>query len=120
MVWIAPGFNSFWVGGPSFSARSGAAISGTECMVPQSFAARGNRSYPKFCAVTGGLSYPIFMPKPSTHCMHDSGSILPHIRRNVLTDNQMPRIKYNYYISNVSKDYDESQWNGIAEDSITP
>jgi hypothetical protein len=26
----------------------------------------------------------------------------------VLTDNQMSRIKYNYYISNVSKDYDDS------------
>jgi hypothetical protein len=31
----------------------------------------------------------------------------------VFTDNQMSRIKYNYYIDNVSKDYDDSQakWN---------
>jgi hypothetical protein len=38
----------------------------------------------------------------------------------VFPDKQMSRIKYNYYISNVSKDYDDSQWNEIAEDSITP
>jgi predicted HAD superfamily Cof-like phosphohydrolase len=38
----------------------------------------------------------------------------------VFTDNQMSRIKYNYHISNVSKDYDDSQRNGITEDSITP
>jgi hypothetical protein len=32
----------------------------------------------------------------------------------------MSRIKYNYYINNVSMDYDDSQWNGTAKDSITP
>jgi hypothetical protein len=41
--------------------------------------------------------------------MHDTGSIIPHIRPKVFTDNQMPRIKYNYYINNVSKDKDDSQ-----------
>jgi hypothetical protein len=66
------------------------------------------------------LSYPVFMPKPSTHRMHDPGSIVPHIQPKVFTDNQMSRIKYNYYINSVSKDYDDSQWNGIVEDSITP
>jgi hypothetical protein len=66
------------------------------------------------------MSYPIFMSKSSTHHMHDPGSIVPHIRSKVFTDNQMPRIKYNYYISNVSKDYDDSQRNGTTEDSITP
>jgi hypothetical protein len=35
------------------------------------------------------LSYPVFMPKPSTHRMHDPGSNVPHIRPKVLTDNQM-------------------------------
>jgi hypothetical protein len=50
------------------------------------------------------LSYPVFMPKPSTHRMHDPGSIVPHIRPKVFTDNQMSRIKYNYYINNVSTD----------------
>jgi hypothetical protein len=35
------------------------------------------------------LSYPAFMPKPSTQRMHDPGSIVPHIRPKVLTDNQM-------------------------------
>jgi hypothetical protein len=29
--------------------------------------------------------------------------------QKVLTDNQMSRIKYNYYIDNVSKDKDDSQ-----------
>jgi hypothetical protein len=66
------------------------------------------------------LSYPIFMPKPSTHRMHDPGSIVPHIRPKAFTDNQMSRVKNNYYISNVSKDYNDSQWNGTVEDSITP
>jgi hypothetical protein len=66
------------------------------------------------------LSYPFFMPKPSTHRMHDPGTIVPHIRSKVFTDNQMSCIKYNYYINSVCKDYDDSQWNGIVEDSITP
>jgi hypothetical protein len=35
------------------------------------------------------LSYPIFMPKLSTHRMHDPGSIVSHIRPKVLTGNQM-------------------------------
>jgi hypothetical protein len=66
------------------------------------------------------LSYLIFMPKASTHRMHDPRSIVPHILPKVFTDNQMSRIKYNYYLSSVSKDYDDSQWNEIVEDSITP
>jgi hypothetical protein len=37
----------------------------------------------------GQLSYPIFMPKRSTHRMHDLGSIVPQIRPKVLIDNQM-------------------------------
>jgi hypothetical protein len=49
------------------------------------------------------------MPKPGTHRMHVPGSIIPHIRPKVFTDNQMSRIKYNYYINNVSKDRDDSQ-----------
>jgi hypothetical protein len=52
--------------------------------------------------------------------MHDPGSIVPHKWPKVFTDNQMSRIKYNYYISNVSKDYDDFQRNGIMEDSIIP
>jgi hypothetical protein len=52
--------------------------------------------------------------------MHDPESIVPHIRPKVFTDNQMSRIKYNYYINSVSKDYDNSQRNGITKDSITP
>jgi hypothetical protein len=35
------------------------------------------------------MSYPVFMPKLSTHRMHDPGSIVSHIRPKVLTDNQM-------------------------------
>jgi hypothetical protein len=60
------------------------------------------------------------MSKPSTHRMHDPGSIVPHIRPKVFTDNQMSQIKYNYYINSVSKDYDDFQWNRTAEDSIIP
>jgi hypothetical protein len=67
------------------------------------------------------LSYPVFTPKLSTHHMPDPGSIVPHIQPKGFTDNQMSRIKYDYYyINSVSKDYDDSQWNEIAEDNITP
>jgi hypothetical protein len=66
------------------------------------------------------VPYPVFMPKPITHRMYDPGSIVPHIRSKVFTDKQMSRIKYNYYTNSVSKDYDDSQRNGTAEDSITP
>jgi hypothetical protein len=53
------------------------------------------------------LSYPVFIPKPGTHRMHDPESIVPHIWPKVFTDNQISRIKYDYYyINNVSKDYD--------------
>jgi hypothetical protein len=66
------------------------------------------------------LSYPVFTPKPCTQRMHDPGSIVPYIRSKVFTNNQMSRIKYDYYyINSVSKDCDNSQRNGIAEDSIT-
>jgi hypothetical protein len=41
--------------------------------------------------------------------MHDPGSIVSHIRLKVFIDNQKSRIKYNYYINNVSEDYDDSQ-----------
>jgi hypothetical protein len=37
----------------------------------------------------GNLSYPVFMPKPSTHQMHDPGSNVPHIRPKGFTKNQM-------------------------------
>jgi hypothetical protein len=68
-----------------------------------------------------GASYPVFVSKSSTHRMHDPGSIVPHIRSKVFTDNQMSRIKYNcYYMNSASKDYGDSQRNRTAEDSITP
>jgi hypothetical protein len=41
--------------------------------------------------------------------MHDLRSIVPHILPKEFTDNQMSRIKYNYYINNVSNDCDDSQ-----------
>jgi hypothetical protein len=66
------------------------------------------------------LSYLVFIPKPGTHRMHDPGSIVPHIRPKVFIDNHMSQRKYNYYISNVSKDYNDSQRNGTTEDYITP
>jgi hypothetical protein len=69
---------------------------------------------------TSNYVIPGFIPKPSTHRMHDPGSIVSHIQPKVFTDNQKSQIKYNYYINNVSKDYDYSQRNRIMEDSITP
>jgi hypothetical protein len=72
-------------------------------------------------AMTPLLSYPVFITKSSTHHMHDPGSIVLHIRPKGFTDNQMSRIKYDYYyINSVSKQHDDSQQNGTAEDSITP
>jgi hypothetical protein len=38
---VVPGSNSFYVGDPSPSVRSGEAISGTGCMVPQLFLLEG-------------------------------------------------------------------------------
>jgi hypothetical protein len=61
------------------------------------------------------VSYPVFMSKSSTHRMHDPGSIVPPIRSKVSTYNQMPWIKYNYYINDVPKDYDDSQVKGNSE-----
>jgi hypothetical protein len=64
---------------------------------------------------------PGFYIKTSTHRIHNSGSIVLHIRPKGFTGNQLSRIKYDYYyINSVSKDYDDSQRNGIAEDFITP
>jgi hypothetical protein len=42
--------------------------------------------------------------------------LFPTYGPKVFTDNQISRIKYNYYISKVSKDYDNSQRNGTAKD----
>jgi hypothetical protein len=50
------------------------------------------------------LSYPVFMPKPSTHRMYAQDQLFNTYGQKVLTDNQMSQIKYNYYIDNVSKD----------------
>jgi hypothetical protein len=47
---------------------------------------------------------PDFYAKPSTHRMHDPGSIVPHIRPKGSIDIQMSQIQYNYYINSVSKD----------------
>jgi hypothetical protein len=55
------------------------------------------------------LSYPVFVPKPCTHRMYAQDQLFHTYGQKVFTDNQMSRIKYNYYISNVSKDYDDSQ-----------
>jgi hypothetical protein len=73
------------------------------------FCVRSSSQGPTFRSSQQQLSYPIFMPKPCTDRMHDSGSIVPHLWPKVITDNQMSWIKYNYYINNVSKDYDDSQ-----------
>jgi hypothetical protein len=66
------------------------------------------------------LLNPVFMPKLSTHHMHDPESIVPYIRPKVFTNNQMSRIKYNYYINSISKYYGDSQQNGTTKDFITP
>jgi hypothetical protein len=42
-----------------------------------------------------GLSYPVFMPKPSTHRMQDPGSNVPHIRQKGSQKTKCHNIKYN-------------------------
>jgi hypothetical protein len=66
------------------------------------------------------LSYPIFMPKLSSHRVYAQDQLFHTYGQKFLTDNQMSQIKYNYYIDNVSKDYDDSEWNETMEDSKTP
>jgi hypothetical protein len=50
------------------------------------------------------LSYLIFLSKPCIHRMYAQDQLFHTYGQKVLTDNQMSRIKYNYYIDNVSKD----------------
>jgi hypothetical protein len=50
------------------------------------------------------VSYPGFMPKPSAHRMYAYDQLFHTYKQKVFTDNQMSRIKYIYYIDNVSKD----------------
>jgi hypothetical protein len=52
MAWITPRFSTFKVGGPFSLARSGGAIYGMGCTVPQPFVVGGNRSYQELWAVT--------------------------------------------------------------------
>jgi hypothetical protein len=53
---------------------------------------------------TATLSYPIFLPKLSTHHMYALDQLFHTYGPKVFTDNQMSWIKYIYYINNVSKD----------------
>jgi hypothetical protein len=50
------------------------------------------------------LPYPVFMLKLSTHRMYAQDQLFHTYVQKVLTNNKMSRIKYNYYIDNVSKD----------------
>jgi hypothetical protein len=50
------------------------------------------------------LLYPVFMPKPSTHCMYAQDQLFHTYRQKAFTDNQMLRIYYIYYINIVYKD----------------
>jgi hypothetical protein len=45
-----------------------------------------------------------FANKPTTHLMCDQDHLFHTHGHIVLTDSQMSRIKYNYYINNVSRD----------------
>jgi hypothetical protein len=47
-VWIVLEFSPFKVGGPLSSTRSGGTISDTGCLVPKTFATRGNRVVSRF------------------------------------------------------------------------
>jgi hypothetical protein len=49
------------------------------------------------------------MPEPSTQHMYARDQLFHTYGQKVLTDNQMSRIKYNYYVNNVSKEQDDSQ-----------
>jgi hypothetical protein len=55
MACIILGISSFYIGDASSSAWSGGSFPSMRYMIPQSFAAGGNRSYLEFWAVIGGL-----------------------------------------------------------------
>jgi hypothetical protein len=61
MAWIIPEISSFRLVAPPLETGVVGPFPGTGCMVPQPFTARGNRTYPKFWAVTGGLRYPRYI-----------------------------------------------------------
>jgi hypothetical protein len=48
MACIVPGISSFMLLAPPLWPGVAGPFPGTECMVPQPFTARGNRSYQKF------------------------------------------------------------------------
>jgi hypothetical protein len=50
------------------------------------------------------VSYLVFVPKPSTYRMYAQDQLFHIYGPKVFTDSQMSRIKYIYYINNVSKD----------------
>jgi hypothetical protein len=74
------------------------------CIVASAFIIKNNSS----ARLRGCLVLiPSFIPKPSTHRMYAQDQLFHTYGQKVFTDNQMSRIKYNYYISNVSEDYDD-------------
>jgi hypothetical protein len=54
--------------------------------------------------LVAGLSYPILQAKASTHRMCAQVHLFHAHGHKVFTDSQMSRVKYIYYINNVSKD----------------
>jgi hypothetical protein len=48
------------------------------------------------------------MPKPSTRRMYAQDQLFHTYGHKVFIDSQMSRVKYIYYINNVSKDKDDS------------
>jgi hypothetical protein len=66
------------------------------------------------------MSYPVFMPNQVLNICMTQDQLFHTYNPKVFKDNQMSQIKYNYYIYNVSKDYDDSQQNGTMKDFITP
>jgi hypothetical protein len=54
MAWIVPGISSFTLVASPLQSKVVGLFPSVGCMVPQMFAARGNRSYLEFWAVIDG------------------------------------------------------------------
>jgi hypothetical protein len=78
MAWIVPGISSFTLVASPLQSKVVGLFPSMGCMVPQMFAARGNRSYLEFWAVIDGLQYlgyitPTVSPQPSVERVARAG-----------------------------------------------
>jgi hypothetical protein len=67
IAWIIPEISSFMLVVHPLQSRVVGPFPSTGCLVPQPFAAEGNRSYLEFWAITGGPRYPGYITLTRLH-----------------------------------------------------